>query len=844
MKNTAPKLLTRRPLFAQMLFTVLAFFTMSILSYLFMGSIVRDNIKRNAESVFTFAQFQIESGLAERKALLSGFSQTIRGMIIRGDDTAVIQSYINDLSEYLRPLSASMSSAQNLFGYFETLENEPVLINSLSWHAPVNYDPAQQPWYSMAVEAGGAVVETQPYQDIFSGDLVITYARCIYDDEGRRLGVAALNVKIAEIGKNIVDISLARGGYGMLIDQNLTVIAHSNPDFIGKYLKDKDLPMLRYADNITTGIDGFDRSLRNWKNEKIVVFGRELPNGWYLGLLTPRGPFYESMTSMALILIDLGIILSLALILVLYRIDSARKKSDMESMHKSAFLANMSHEIRTPMNAIIGMTAIGKTSPDITRKDNSFTKIEDASNHLLGVINDILDMSKIEANKFDLSNEEFIFEKMLQRVVSVINFRVDEKHQKLMVQIDKAIPHTLIGDDQRLAQVITNLLGNAVKFTPAEGVVRLDARFLGEADDVCTIQISVTDTGIGLSPEQQSKLFKSFQQAESSTSRKFGGTGLGLAISKSIVEMMGGSIWVKSELGKGATFAFTVQAKRGVTRRKQGFLSQDVNWGNIRIMAVDDDPEILTYFSDIAQGFGVSCETAISGEEALRLVDQKGPFHIFFIDWKMPGMDGIRLASELRARTLSNSVIIMISAAEWQSIEEEARKAGINKFISKPLFPSTVADAINETLGFEIKPAIDEQQADTAGIFAERRILLVDDVEINREIVQSLLEPTLVEIDCAENGAQAVSMFDAAPEKYDMIFMDVQMPEMDGYEATRRIRALDAPNAKTVPIVAMTANVFKEDVEKCMEAGMDGHIGKPLDFNQAMDMLRTYLEQG
>ncbi|MDR2921839.1 MAG: response regulator [Treponema sp.] len=396
----------------------------------------------------------------------------------------------------------------------------------------------------------------------------------------------------------------------------------------------------------------------------------------------------------------------------------AKQQAEAEAADraKSAFLANMSHEIRTPLNAIIGMTTIGKSATDLERKDYCFTKIEGASQHLLGVINDILDMSKIEANKFELSPVEFNFEKMVQGVTDVINFRVDEKQQKLTVHIDNAIPPTLIADDQRLAQVITNLLGNAVKFTPEHGSISLDARSLGEEDGQCTIEISVSDTGIGISPEQQKHLFSLFQQAEATTARRFGGTGLGLAISRNIVEMMGGKIEVKSEPGKGSVFTFTVQAKKG-------------------------------------------------------------------------------------AHT-------------------------------------------NAYTGTEYKAK--EEKKDITGLFAERCILLAEDVEINREIVLSLLEPTRLKIDCAENGIETVRKFSEAPDKYELIFMDVQMPEMDGYEATRRIRAIEAEHnnrnsRRQIPIIAMTANVFKEDIEKCIKAGMNDHVGKPLNFEEVLDKLRGYL---
>jgi signal transduction histidine kinase/DNA-binding response OmpR family regulator/PAS domain-containing protein len=522
------------------------------------------------------------------------------------------------------------------------------------------------------------------------------------------------------------------------------------------------------------------------------------------------------------------------------KLKHALHKATVASKAKGEFLSNMSHEMRTPLNTITGITAIGKNAAKLEQKNYALNKIEDASNHLLGVINDILDMSKIEANKFELSAEEFNFEKTLQRAVNVVNFRADEKRQKLAVHIDRAIPKILIGDSQRLTQVITNLLGNAVKFTPEQGAISLATRLAGEENGLCTVQVSVSDTGIGISDKQQGQLFKSFQQAESSTTRKYGGTGLGLAISKNIVEMMGGSIGVQSETGKGSTFSFTVKVKRG-EEKKQEPLSPDIQWGNVRIMAVDDDLDILTYFSEITRGLGISCETAASGEDALELVKRKGACHIYFIDWKMPCMDGIQLAKKLKTQTTpSKPVVIMISAAEWTEVADEAKKAGVDKFLSKPLFPSSIEEIINECMGTE-QQQTEEGQTDIAEIFSGRHILLAEDMEINREIVLSLLEPTQVKIDCAENGTAAVRMFTEAPEKYDIILMDIQMPEMDGYEATRHIRSLDIPAAKNIPIIAMTANVFKEDIEKCLAAGMNGHIGKPLDFDEVQKKLRAYL---
>ena len=532
------------------------------------------------------------------------------------------------------------------------------------------------------------------------------------------------------------------------------------------------------------------------------------------------------------------------------KLKDAVKQMTAASKAKSEFLSNMSHEMRTPMNAIINMTVIAKNTTDVERKNYALDKIEDASTHLLGVINDILDMSKIEAKKFDLVPVEFVFEKMLQRVVNVVNFRIEDKKQKFLVHIDNDIPKTLIGDDQRLSQVITNLLGNAVKFTPENGSITLDSKLLGENDGVCELRISVSDTGIGISPEQQDRLFQSFQQAESSTVRKFGGTGLGLSISKSIVEMMGGKIWIESELGKGSSFIFTIQIKRGEDK-KPALREKAINWDSIRILAVDDDQDILEFFKDVAKRFNLYCDTALNGEDALSLMREKGKYNIYFIDWKMPGMDGIALTSAIKATQKSpdNAIVIMNSAVEWSVIKDEAQEAGVDRFLSKPLFPSTIIDAISECFGVERNEIEGTQKGNVD--FTGHRILLVEDMEINREIVMMLFESTHLDIDCAENGVQAIQMFCEEPGRYEIILMDVQMPEMDGYEATNRIRliekelssasAVSGKPYRKVPIIAMTANVFKEDIDRCISAGMDDHVGKPLDYEVVMKKIRTYL---
>ena len=522
--------------------------------------------------------------------------------------------------------------------------------------------------------------------------------------------------------------------------------------------------------------------------------------------------------------------------------DLERTVADLQnaSHAKSNFLSNMSHEMRTPMTAITGMTTIGKRSAAIGRKDYAFDKIEEASNYLLGVINDVLDLSKIEANKFELSVTEFEFELMLQKAVGVINFRFVDKQQHFSIAIDERVPRYCFGDEQRLSQVVTNLLSNATKFTPRFGSIRLSIRYLGEENGFSIIEFSVSDTGIGISKEQQTRLFNSFEQAESSTSRKYGGTGLGLAISKHIVELMQGAIWVVSEPDLGSTFSFKV--KLGKSANQEEILSEyKTTWSNLRLLAVDSDADTLQLFLSVAERYNAYCDTAKSGEAALTLLRQKGPYDICFIDKTLLDMTGLELADRIDSDASIQTSIVLTTTGELSEEEELSKSKAIQQMLIKPLLPSMVVNVVNSQMGPPNARAVENGEIidDFEGVW----VLLAEDVEINREIVIALLEPNRVSFDCVENGLDAVNMFQENPTKYAMIFMDVQMPEMDGLEATRQIRSMNNIWAKTIPIIALTANVFKEDIAKCLAAGMSDHLGKPLHYEDVVAKMKEHLPQ-
>lgn len=553
---------------------------------------------------------------------------------------------------------------------------------------------------------------------------------------------------------------------------------------------------------------------------------------------------YQAQKNIRTVSVILGTSLVLVLgtcLFCLYLYRNKAKQAEEASRSKTSFLSNMSHEMRTPMNAIIGMTEIAKGNKDPERVQYCLGKIDDAAGHLLGVINDILDISKIEAGKFTLSMNEFLFENMLQRITTVIGVKIEDKKQNFVIKVDRDVPESVISDQQRLSQVITNLLSNAVKFTPENGEICLLVHKEEDRGDELTLRFVVTDTGIGIAKERQDELFKSFVQADDSISGRFGGTGLGLAISKSIVERMGGRIWVESEPGKGSSFTFTCKVARG-SQSIGPKLRSGVNLKNIKLLVVDDAPEVLGYFDDISQRIGAVCETASSGAEALELLKDSSKYQLVFVDYMMPDMNGIEFTKQVREKYGDDATIVIITSAQWSQIEEEALDAGVDYYLGKPLFYSQVVDCINKCLGkqaYEVQTA--ESEDSLKDIFAGKRILLAEDMEINREIIAALLSETGIEMDSAEDGSVAVKRFRENPESYDLILMDIHMPELDGYHATRQIRSLPVSRARTVPIIAMTASVFREDIERCLAAGMNDHLGKPINLDEVIEKIKKYI---
>lgn len=511
---------------------------------------------------------------------------------------------------------------------------------------------------------------------------------------------------------------------------------------------------------------------------------------------------------------------------------------------KQDFLSRMSHEIRTPMNAIVGMTAIAATYiEDRKRVENCLEKIGYSSKHLMTLINDVLDMSKIDEGKMTIAQESFNLEHVAESITSIIYPQSEERKQSFNMRLVDVTDTQLVGDSLRLNQILLNLLSNSLKFTPAGGSVSLDIRQIQKKNGRVRLRFTIRDNGIGMSREFVERLFLPFEQEHGSGSLSNAGTGLGMPITKNLITLMGGTIAVESSPGNGSTF--TVELDFGVPEGTENVSCRNQDIENLKVLIADDDRDSCVHTSLTLENMGISSCWVLTGTECVeKVIDAHKTgqdYDVCLIDWKMPDMDGIEVTRRVRGYVGPDTTIIIITAYDYSAIEQSAREAGANAFLSKPIFSSTLYNTLISVTGAERAVHMPEPENDMRDVEG-CHVLLVEDNELNREIAVEMLKIMGINVACACNGKEAVDLFLSHGDDFNLILMDVQMPIMNGYQAAQAIRRSGHGRAKDIPIIAMTANAFHEDVVKAYEAGMNGHLAKPVDLKQLYRTIKSQVE--
>ena len=621
-------------------------------------------------------------------------------------------------------------------------------------------------------------------------------------------------------------------------DGNYIIKDHSfkNSNFFEFYrsYNSGDTAAQELFEKITSSTGSF--SMYNSRGEKCILAYTPIASKaeWVLLSFMPMNELNvntENWMLVGIVSVGLLILFVFDLTVMLYfnqKLHAAAREAAFANQAKTDFLSTMSHDIRTPMNAIIGLTTIAKKNLDDTESvRENLQKITLASNHLLTLINDILDISKVESGKLILSPQTFSIVEAVENLVNISQPMIKEKNIEFHFRISRMEKEYLYADQLRLNQIYINILSNAIKYTEPGGHVSVDMREDESKKPGC-VQLTyiVSDSGIGMSPEYMANMYQPFSRQTDSRVNSIQGTGLGLAITKQMVDLMNGTINCQSEPGKGTTF--TVILDIPIAERQR----EDMVLEPMDVLIVDDDPILLETAADTLKSLGVTADCAESASKALEMISHRHEteqdYSIVILDWKMPDIDGIEMTRRIRSTVSPDIPILLISAYDRTDIEGAAKKAGANAFISKPLFRSTLYDTINDVLGTGAKSAEPENDySDLHGM----NILIAEDFDVNWEVISALLEMYGINTERAENGRICVEKIKSAAEgSYDLIFMDIQMPEMNGLDATKNIRALDDPWASSIPIIAMTADAFSENVTECLNAGMNGHISKPVDI--------------
>jgi signal transduction histidine kinase/CheY-like chemotaxis protein len=689
------KKMLKRTLYWQVAFTVFAFAAMVIVSYFIMNTTIRNHLSRNSEAVLDLAIAQIDATLREPEPTLRIFAESVRQRILEGADTDNIREYLLSFNRYLAYHTKNETAPITLFGIFYTIGPEPVFLHSGGWTPPAGYDHRIRPWYHTAVAGGGNLVRSELYKDYSLEQYVFAITQSLWDESGRPLGVVSLQVPIDLIGEIVVKTAEAQGGYGMVLSQDLTVHAHANRRFVGMELPDPTLPFSIFYDSFLKGEDVFERPITSFAGETSLAFFRKTQDGWYYGTVVPSAPYYKSITNIWYTLVALGITAVAFLIFILVSTDARKNRVAALNDAKSRFLAAMSHEIRTPMNAILGITEIQMQNDLPTETKSALNIIYNSGYTLLGIINELLDLSKIEAGKLELVNARYETASLINDTVNLNTARIGSKPIEFKLHVDADMPLELIGDELRVKQILNNLLSNAFKYT-AKGEVSLSltTQIIGDEDAPhVKLTVIVSDTGQGMTVEQVRGMFDAYSRYNIKTNHFVEGTGLGMNIVQQLVNKTGGDISVNSVPEKGTEV--TVHLMQGyvgpeklgkeLAENLKGFRTAGMSkmkkvqivreympYGKVLVV---DDMETNLY---VARGFllpyGLTVDTSLSGAEAVGRIERGDMYDIVFMDHMMPVMDGIETVKVIREKGYTRPIVALTANALSGQADPELAK--------------------------------------------------------------------------------------------------------------------------------------------------------------------------
>jgi len=694
-----------RPVSAQLVFVFIAFAVMVIANYVLVGDIERNHLKNDTENAIAYTQANIIAGLLEPETTLSTIAETVRIMILNGNTFNMVANYIDHVTKYMLADDQLVSYATGVYGVFDAFGGK--FWTGIDWTPPDDYEPASRPWYKAAIQADGAVGITEPYIDVSLGVISVTYARRIFDDEGRPLGIVCLDILLDRIRSYVENTRIAEGSYGILMDRQFNVIAHPIPAYWGRSLREmNDGLFIEY--DLLHGVEISERKVKDYKGDPCILFARRLQNGWYLGIMTPENIYYQSMKNIAHLLSVIGLLMAITLSIGLIRVAAEKNKADVASRQTGTFLATMSHEIRTPMNAILGITEMQMQNRALPQDANeAMAKIYNSGYSLLNVINDILDLSKIESGKLELSPIKYDVASLIHDTTQMNIMRIGSRDIRFELQVNPITPAELFGDQLRIKQILNNLLSNAFKYTESgEVVLSVTAKYEDRVrSPYVSLVFHVRDTGRGMTKEQVSKIFDDDEYTilDQEANRETEGAGLGLVITKQLIKMMNGSISVKSEPGEGSTFTVHIPQKNTgaaplgaeTAESLRQFHYKDISpmetaqiirepmpYGSVLIV---DDVETNIY---VAKGllapYGLTIDTAGSGFEAIEKIKAGRLYDIVFMDHMMPKMDGIEATKNIREMGY-NRPVIALTANAVAGQAEIFLSNGFNDFISKPI---------------------------------------------------------------------------------------------------------------------------------------------------------------